>query len=174
MGEAAKAGDDIPVAAGEVGGAWVAEPLEQRQCRLLHPQVFLVHQRHQSELPPRLLGLRLQPAALHRLQAQRQGPGIAREGHGGVAPDLPRELGLNAGHFVLQGLVLIGVGSYFHLGVDARAAHGVHRLMAGLDRGEHRLPLTFDRRAVGVQLDLEAGLGEHCFAFLDSYRPRVL
>ena len=34
---------------------------------------------------------------------------------------------------------------------------GVHRLVAGLNRLEHRLPLPLDRRAVWVQLDLEAG-----------------
>jgi hypothetical protein len=56
--EAAKAGDHIPVPAGEVGRTGIAEPLEQRQRRLLHRQVFRVHQRHQPELAPRLLGLR--------------------------------------------------------------------------------------------------------------------
>jgi hypothetical protein len=74
VGEAAKAGDHIPVPAGEVGGAGITEPLEQRQRDLLDRQVFRVHQRHQPELPPRLLGFPLQPAALPSLQAQRQGP----------------------------------------------------------------------------------------------------
>lgn len=77
IGEAAKAGDHIPVPAGKVSGAWIAELLEQR---------------HQPELPPCLLGFSRQPAALHRMQAQHQGLGITVEGHAGVAPDLPREL----------------------------------------------------------------------------------
>ena len=51
-----------------------------------------MHQRHQPELPPCLLVFGLQPAALHSHQAQRQGLEIAREGHGGVAPELAREL----------------------------------------------------------------------------------
>jgi hypothetical protein len=33
----------------------------------------------------------------------------------------------------------------------------------GLDRDKHRLPLTLDRPAVGVQLDLETRLSEHLF-----------
>jgi len=32
-----------------------------------------------------------------------------------------------------------------------------HRLVAYLDRGDHRLPLALDRRAAGLQLDREAG-----------------
>ena len=60
--------------------------------------------------------------------------------------------------------MLVGAGSYFHLGVDAGAAHGVHHLMAGLDCGEHRLPLPLDGGAVWVQLDLEAGFCEHRLA----------
>jgi hypothetical protein len=71
---------------------WGSLNLEQRQCRLLHRQVFRVHQRHQPELPPRLLWLGLQPAPLHRLQTLSQSLGIAREGHGSVAPDLAGEL----------------------------------------------------------------------------------
>jgi len=52
VGEAAKAGDHVPVPAGEVGGAGIAESLEQWQRRLLHRQVFVVHQRHQPDLAP--------------------------------------------------------------------------------------------------------------------------
>ena len=92
MGEAAKAGNHIPVPTDEVGGAGIAEALEERQGCLLHRQVFRVHQRPQPELPPRLLWLRLQPAPLHRLQTLSQSLGIAREGHGVVAPDLAGEL----------------------------------------------------------------------------------
>jgi len=51
-----------------------------------------MHQRHQPELPPRTLLFQLQPAQLHRPQAQRKSLWIASEGHGAVAPDLPREL----------------------------------------------------------------------------------
>ena len=45
-----------------------------------------------------------------------------------------------------------------------RLRSDVHCLMTGLNRGEHRLPLPLDRRAVGVQLNLEARLGEHLLA----------
>ena len=51
-----------------------------------------MHQRHQPELPPRLVGLGRHPAQLHRLQAERQGLGIASESFGGVAPELAGEL----------------------------------------------------------------------------------
>jgi hypothetical protein len=39
------------VSAGNSNSAGIAEPLEQRQRRLLHCQLFCVHQRHQPELP---------------------------------------------------------------------------------------------------------------------------
>ena len=48
--------------------------------------------------------------------------------------------------------------------VDARAAHGVHRLMAGLDSGVHRLPPAFDGGVVGMELNLQAGAQQHLFA----------
>jgi hypothetical protein len=60
--------------------------------------------------------------------------------------------------------VLVGERIDLHGGVEAGAAHGVHHLMAGLDCGEHRLPLPPDGGAVWVQLDLEAGFNEHLFA----------
>jgi hypothetical protein len=53
-------------------------------------------------------------------------------GHSGLAS----EQGLHAGHLVLQGLVLVRAGVDFHYRVDARAAHGVNRLVAGLDSGK--------------------------------------
>jgi hypothetical protein len=55
-GEAAKAGDHVPVAAGEIGGAGIAESLEQWQRHLLHRQVFFVHQRHQPDLARQTFG----------------------------------------------------------------------------------------------------------------------
>ena len=116
MGEAAKASDYIPVPAGEIGGAGIGELLKERQRRFLHRQVFAVHQRHQPELPPRLLRFRLQPAQLHRLQAQRQGLWVASESHGGVAPDVPREtieqpiLGQGSGRRLGPGTDLSGDG----------------------------------------------------------------
>ena len=77
---------------------------------------------------------------------------------------LASEQGLHAGHLVLQGLLLVRAGIDLDGGVNPRAAHGVNRLVAGLDRSEHRLPLALDRRAVGVQLDLEARFSEHLLA----------
>lgn len=92
MWKTLEAGDHIPVSAREISSARIAESLKQRLRLLLHRQVFRVHQRHQPELPPRLLVFGRQPAQLHRPQAQCQGLGIASEGHSAVAPDLPREL----------------------------------------------------------------------------------
>ena len=92
MGEAAKADDHIPVSAGDINSAGIAELLKQRQCLVLHHQLFCVHQRHQPELPPRLRRFGRHPAQLHRLLTQGKRLGITRKSHGGVAPDLPREL----------------------------------------------------------------------------------
>ena len=82
MGEAAKAGDHIPVPASEVGGARIAESLKQRQRRLLHRQLFRVHQRHQPELPPRPLLFQLQPAQLPYGEADLVAGGFTRTGIG--------------------------------------------------------------------------------------------
>jgi len=68
---------------------------------------------------------------------------------------------LNAGHLGFHGLVPIGAGVDLHGGEDAGSAHGVHRLVAGLNGSEHRLPLPLDRRAVGMPVDREAGFQQH-------------
>lgn len=54
---------------------------------------------------------------------------------------LPSEQGLNTGHLLLQGLFPVGAGVDVHGGEDALATHGMHGLMAGLDRRRHRLPV---------------------------------
>jgi len=92
VGEAAKACDHIPVPQREIRRSGVNELVEQWQRRLLHRQLLAVHQRHQPELPPRLVGLRLHPAKLQRPQAERLGLGIASESLGAVAPELAGEL----------------------------------------------------------------------------------
>jgi hypothetical protein len=48
--------------------------------------------------------------------------------------------------------------------------HRVHGRMAGLDRFEDGRPLALDRGAVGVQLDLEAGVQQHPLAGSDVRR----
>ena len=92
VGEASKAGDHIPVPLRKIRRSGVHELVEQRQGSLLHRQLFAMHQRHQPELPPRLVVLRLHPAQLQRPQAERQGLGIASESLGVVAPELAGEL----------------------------------------------------------------------------------
>ena len=81
MRKTLEAGDHIPVPASEINGAGIGELVKQRQRLVLHRQVFRVHQRHQPELPPRLLGFGLQPAQFHRLLTQGQRLGIAGKGH---------------------------------------------------------------------------------------------
>jgi hypothetical protein len=44
----------------EIRRAGIAEAYEERRVGLMHHWVFQVHQRHQQELPPRLLGFVLQ------------------------------------------------------------------------------------------------------------------
>jgi len=51
VGEVAKAADHIPVPARETGSAAIAEPLEKRQARPLHRQVFAVHQGRTAAAP---------------------------------------------------------------------------------------------------------------------------
>lgn len=92
MGEATKAGDHVPMPERKIGRSGVNQLSEQRQGRLLHRQLLAVHQRHQPELPPRLVGLGLHPAQLQRPQAEGQGLGIASESLGAVTPELAGEL----------------------------------------------------------------------------------
>jgi hypothetical protein len=68
MGEATKAGDHIPVPAGEVGGTGIAKPLEQRQSGRLHGQVFCMRKTTQHRV---LTSIRTTPDALLRLIQQR-------------------------------------------------------------------------------------------------------
>lgn len=82
-----------------------------------------------------------------------------------MAPIRPLlEQRFNTGHLVLQRLVPIDAGVDLHGGVGAWTAHGVHGLMVSLDGLERWFPLALDRCAVGVQLDLEAGVQQHPFA----------
>jgi hypothetical protein len=47
-------------------------------------------------------------------------------------------------------LILASACVDFHGGVSAGTAHGMHWLMAGLDRFENRLPLALDGGVIGV------------------------
>ena len=74
------------------------------------------------------------------------------------------ELGLDAIYFVGHVLIPVRAGPEFERGGDSRCPHAMDFFVAAPDGGKHRIPITLDVGAIGVQLNLQAGFRENSLA----------